>query len=104
MSVLSLHCSECDVISSSQEVCRLLLHLCHPEVFSRLGVRPPQGFLLHGPPGSGKTLLAHAIAHSKIVLTAPLETAVRVSPIAYNVYITLRHDLLGRFLQQILLK
>ena len=40
----------------------MLLHLCHPEVFSRLGVRPPQGFLLHGPPGSGKTLLAHAIA------------------------------------------
>jgi len=38
------------------------------------------------------------------MLTAPLETAVRVSPIAYNVYITLRHDLLGRFLQQILLK
>ncbi|XP_064403165.1 nuclear valosin-containing protein-like isoform X3 [Halichondria panicea] len=45
-----------------EEVCRLLLHLRHPELFSRLGVRPPQGFLLHGPPGCGKTLLAHAIA------------------------------------------
>lgn len=33
-----------------------------PELFARLGVRPPQGFLLHGPPGCGKTLIANAIA------------------------------------------
>ena len=43
-------------------MCQLLLHLVHPEVFHTLGVRPHQGFLLHGPPGCGKTLLAHAIA------------------------------------------
>lgn len=43
-------------------MCKLLLHLRHPEVFARLGIRPPQGFLLHGPPGCGKTLLASAIA------------------------------------------
>lgn len=34
------------------------LPLINPELFKRLGIKPPKGVLLYGPPGTGKTLLA----------------------------------------------
>ncbi|GHJ87126.1 hypothetical protein NliqN6_3528 [Naganishia liquefaciens] len=38
------------------------LPLMNPELFERVGIKPPKGVLLYGPPGTGKTLLARAVA------------------------------------------
>lgn len=39
------------------------LPLTNPELFMRVGIKPPKGVLLYGPPGTGKTLLARVLAN-----------------------------------------
>jgi len=49
-----------DQIRELREV--IELPLTNPELFQRVGIKPPKGVLLYGPPGTGKTLLARALA------------------------------------------
>jgi transitional endoplasmic reticulum ATPase len=54
-----------DMVETKQALTEAVLWpLQHPDTFARLGVEPPRGVLLYGPPGCGKTFLVRALASS----------------------------------------
>ncbi|MEB3020523.1 AAA family ATPase [[Mycobacterium] crassicus] len=54
-----------DMVATKQALTEAILWpLQHPDTFTRLGVDPPHGVLLYGPPGCGKTFIVRALAGS----------------------------------------
>ncbi|MGV9797762.1 AAA family ATPase [Mycobacterium sp. NPDC003449] len=54
-----------DMVETKQALTEAVLWpLQHPDTFARLGVQPPRGVLLYGPPGCGKTYVVRALASS----------------------------------------
>ncbi|MCV7014791.1 AAA family ATPase [Mycolicibacterium madagascariense] len=54
-----------DMVETKQALTEAVLWpLQHPDTFARLGVEPPRGVLLYGPPGCGKTFVVRALASS----------------------------------------
>ena len=52
-----------DMVETKQALTEAVLWpLQHPDTFARLGVQPPRGVLLYGPPGCGKTFVVRALA------------------------------------------
>lgn len=74
------------------------LPLKNPELFLRVGIKPPKGVLLYGPPGTGKTLLARAVA-SGLETNFLKGTALLIWPI--NIFSDTYHSCLFRHRGQI---
>ncbi|WP_142253853.1 AAA family ATPase, partial [Mycobacterium sp. NS-7484] len=54
-----------DMVETKQALTEAVLWpLQHPDTFQRLGIQPPRGVLLYGPPGCGKTFVVRALASS----------------------------------------
>lgn len=49
--------------------------MTQPERFAQLGIEPPRGILLHGPPGTGKTFVVRALAHEAAAAFFPVKGA-----------------------------
>ncbi|CAM6128614.1 unnamed protein product [Calypogeia fissa] len=63
LSVVGLLQDEVDPMVSVMKAA-VELSLTNPELYEDIGIKPPKGVILHGEPGTGKTLLAKAVANS----------------------------------------
>ena len=60
-----------DMVETKQALTEAVLWpLEHPDTFARLGVQPPRGVLLYGPPGCGKTFVVRALASTRTAVCA----------------------------------
>ncbi|XP_063235785.1 nuclear valosin-containing protein-like [Bacillus rossius redtenbacheri] len=65
-----------------KELSKVILHVAQPKIYSTLGISPPRGLLLTGPPGCGKTLLAEAVAGELNVLLLKVSASELVSGVS----------------------